>query len=210
MILPLSCGGNVEIRRGSLVEDVKDEFYSLVERHQDGRPDMIGMEAVNQLLVALEVHRFDFCFIGAGYEREVDDFLTVNPGLAGRFNRKLRFESYTATELVEIAARYGRPRATVLEPAAAEALKAACAELCGYRAADGARGVDIMHNGRFARNIVERAERLRDSRVAAQNRSEKGSVTVDDLRTLREQDVTAAVVDACAEKHVPIRLTPSE
>ena len=30
---------------------------------------MIGMEAVNQLLVALEVHRFDFCFIGAGYER---------------------------------------------------------------------------------------------------------------------------------------------
>ncbi|OBK24845.1 type VII secretion AAA-ATPase EccA, partial [Mycobacterium asiaticum] len=66
-----------------------DEFYSLVERHQDGRPDMIGMEAVNQLLVALEVHRFDLCFIGAGYEREIDEFLTVNPGLAGRFNRKL-------------------------------------------------------------------------------------------------------------------------
>ena len=42
----------------------------------------IGMEAVNQLLVALEVHRFDFCFIGAGYEKEVDEFLTVNPGLA--------------------------------------------------------------------------------------------------------------------------------
>src|ERR1700734_4158567 len=35
-----------------------DEFYSLVERHHDGRPDMIGMEAVNQLLVALEVPRF--------------------------------------------------------------------------------------------------------------------------------------------------------
>ena len=31
-----------------------DEIYSLVERHHDGRPDMIGMEAVNQLLVALE------------------------------------------------------------------------------------------------------------------------------------------------------------
>ena len=29
---------------------------------------MIGMEAVNQLLVKLETHRFDFCFIGAGYE----------------------------------------------------------------------------------------------------------------------------------------------
>jgi type VII secretion ATPase EccA len=183
-----------------------DEFYSLVERHQDGRPDMIGMEAVNQLLVALEVHRFDFCFIGAGYEKEVDEFLTVNPGLAGRFNRKLRFESYTPGELVQIAVRYGKPRATVLEPAACEALNAACAALGAYRAADGGHGIDVMHNGRFARNVVERAERLRDSRVAAQHRSDKGSVTVEDLQALRAQDLAAAVRDACAEKHVPIEL----
>ncbi|WP_081287912.1 type VII secretion AAA-ATPase EccA [Mycobacterium asiaticum] len=183
-----------------------DEFYSLVERHQDGRPDMIGMEAVNQLLVALEVHRFDFCFIGAGYEREIDEFLTVNPGLAGRFNRKLRFESYSPDELVEIAVRYGKPRATIIEPAAAEAMKSACEALRGYRAPDGQHGVDVMHNGRFARNVVERAERLRDSRVATQHRSVKGSVTVDDLQTLLADDVLTAVHDACAEKHVPVAL----
>ncbi|WAJ45195.1 type VII secretion AAA-ATPase EccA [Mycobacterium sp. Aquia_216] len=183
-----------------------DEFYSLVERHQDGRPDMIGMEAVNQLLVALEVHRFDFCFIGAGYEKEVDEFLTVNPGLAGRFNRKLRFESYTPDELVQIAIRYGQPRATVLDPATAEALNAACVTLRAYRAPDGQHGIDAMHNGRFARNVVERAERLRDSRVAAQHRVDKGSVTVEDLQTLRTQDIVAAVKDACTEKHVPIVL----
>ena len=183
-----------------------DEFYSLVERHQDGRPDMIGMEAVNQLLVALEVHRFDFCFIGAGYEKEVDEFLTVNPGLAGRFNRKLRFASYTPDELVEIAVRYGTPRATLLEPAAGEALNKACATLRGYHATDGTHGIDVMQNGRFARNVVERAERLRDSRVAAQHRSNKGSVTVADLQALRADDVVTAVLDACAEKHVPIEL----
>ncbi len=183
-----------------------DEFYSLDERHQDGRPDMIGMEAVNQLLVALEVHRFDFCFIGAGYEKEVDEFLTVNPGLAGRFNRKLRFESYTPDELVEIAVRYGKPRATTLEPAAGEALKAACATLRAYHAPDGTHGIDVMQNGRFARNVVERAERLRDSRVAAQHRNDKDSVTVEDLQTLRTRDMIAAVKDACAEKHVPIAL----
>jgi len=183
-----------------------DEFYSLVERHHDGRPDMIGMEAVAQLLVALEVHRFDFCFIGAGYEREVDDFLEVNPGLAGRFNRKLRFESYSPDELVEIAVRYGRPRATVLDPDASDALNVACAKLRAYRVADGTHGIDLMQNGRFARNIVERAERLRDSRVAAQNRMDAGSVTVGDLETLRAQDILAAVSDACAEKHVSIGL----
>ena len=183
-----------------------DEFYSLVERHHDGRPDMIGMEAVNQLLVALEVHRFDFCFIGAGYEKEVDEFLTVNPGLAGRFNRKLRFESYAPDELVEIAVRYGEPRATVIEPAAGEALNMACKTLRAYLAPDGRHGIDVMQNGRFARNVVERAERLRDSRVAAQNRTDRGSVTVEDLETLRTQDVVAAVADACAEKHVPLQL----
>jgi hypothetical protein len=63
-----------------------------------------------------------------------------------------------------------------------------------------------MHNGRFARNVVERAERLRDSRVAAQNRTDRGSVTIADLETLRAQDILAAVTDACSEKHVPITL----
>jgi hypothetical protein len=52
----------------------------------------------------------------------------------------------------------------------------------------------------------ERAERLRDSRVAAQHRTDKGSVTVEDLQALRTQDVIAAVRDACAEKHVPVAL----
>jgi type VII secretion ATPase EccA len=183
-----------------------DEFYSLVERHQDGRPDMIGMEAVNQLLVALEVHRFDFCFIGAGYEKEVDEFLTVNPGLGSRFNRKLRFESYTPDELVEIAVRYGEPRATVIEPAAKEALNMAGKTLRSYLSPDGRHGIDVMHNGRFARNVVERSERLRDSRVAAQHRTDKGSVTIEDLEMLRTQDVVAAIADACAEKHVPMRI----
>ena len=183
-----------------------DEFYSLVERHHDGRPDMIGMEAVNQLMVALEVHRFAFCFIGAGYEREVDEFLTVNPGLAGRFNRKLRFDSYQPGELVEIAARYGGPRASVLDPDARDAFNAACRKVRAFVATDGTHGIDLMQNGRFARNVVERAERLRDSRVAAQHRTDRGSVTIADLQTLRTQDVLAAVADACAEKHVRIAL----
>jgi len=157
-------------------------------------------------MVALEAHRFEFCFIGAGYEKEVDEFLTVNPGLAGRFNRKLRFESYRPTELAEIAVRYGRPRATVIDEDGLQALVASCQRLGEYRAPDGRHGVDIMQNGRFARNVVERAERLRDSRVAAQNRADRGSVTVADLETVRAADILAAVSDACAEKHVPLDL----
>ena len=130
----------------------------------------------------------------------------MNPGLAGRFNRKLRFESYSPDDLVEIAVRYGNPRATVLDQDARTALNAACREVRAFVGADGTHGIDLMQNGRFARNVVERAERLRDSRVAAQNRIERGSITVADLETLRVQDVLAAVSDACAEKHVSILL----
>lgn len=184
-----------------------DEIYSLVERHHDGRPDMIGMEAVNQLLVALEVHRFDFCFIGAGYEREVDEFLTVNPGLAGRFNRTLRFASYSPDDLVEIAVRYGGPRATTIDPEARAALNDACHDLRGFLAPDGTHGIDVMQNGRFARNVVERAERLRDSRVAAQNRLDRASVTIADLTVLSAEDVVAAVADACADKNISLHAT---
>src|SRR5437763_10635684 len=149
-----------------------DEFYSLIERHQDGTPDMIGMEAVNQLLVALEVHRFDLCFIGAGYEREVDEFLTVNPGLAGRFNRKLRFESYTPGELVEIAVRYGKPRATTIEPAAAEEMRSACEKLGELCAPDGAHGIEIMRNGRYVCKDVVRGERMLYLRFGTQSRTD--------------------------------------
>ena len=73
--------------------------------------------------------------------------------------------------------RYGAPRASTIEPAAMDALNAACRVLRAYHDRSGTHGIDVMQNGRFARNVVERAERLRDSRVAAQHRTDRGSVT---------------------------------
>ncbi len=175
-----------------------DEFYSLVERHQDGTPDMIGMEAVNQLLVALETHRFDFCFIGAGYEDQVDEFLTVNPGLAGRFNRKLRFESYSPAEIVEIGHRYATPRASLLDDAAREAFLDAATTIRNYTTPGGQHGIDAMQNGRFARNVIERAEGFRDTRVVAQKRAGQ-PVTVEDLQIITAADIQAAVRSVCSD-----------
>jgi type VII secretion ATPase EccA len=183
-----------------------DEFYTLVERHQDGRPDIIGMEAVNRLMVALEQHRFDFCFIGAGYEKQIDEFLTVNPGLAGRFNRKLRFPSYSPDELVEIAVRYGGPRATFLTPQASAALLDACWRLQAYTTPDGENGIDYLHNGRFARNVLERAEKKRDSRTAPKIRADPDSVSDEDLTTLQVDDITAALQEVLSDKDPPITL----
>lgn len=176
-----------------------DEFYSLVERHQDGTPDMIGMEAVNQLLIALEKHRFDFCFLAAGYEDQVDEFLTVNPGLASRFNRKIRFESYSPEEIVEIGERYGSSRATVLNPEARQRFLEMATAIRNYFSPRGEHGINIMHNGRFARNVIEEAELARDTRVAAQKRAGH-PVTIDDLKTITAVDIDAAVRAVCDTK----------
>jgi hypothetical protein len=54
--------------------------------------------------------------------------------------------------------------------------------------------------------IAVRAERRRDSRVAAQNRADRASVTIEDLERLRIQDILAAVTEVCVEKHLPIPL----
>lgn len=175
-----------------------DEFYSLIERHQDGTPDMIGMEAVNQLLVQLETHRFDFCFIGAGYEDQVDEFLSVNPGLAGRFNRKLRFESYSPAEIVEIGHRYAAPRASLFDDAARETFLDAAATIRGFTTPGGRHGIDVMQNGRFARNVIERAEGFRDTRVVAQKRAGQ-PVSVHDLQLIVAADIAAAIRSVCAD-----------
>ncbi|MEO6794086.1 MAG: AAA family ATPase, partial [Mycobacterium sp.] len=183
-----------------------DEFYSLVERHQDGTPDMIGMEAVNQLLIALEKHRFDFCFLAAGYEDQVDEFLTVNPGLASRFNRKIRFESYSPDELVEIGQRYGASRATVLNPDAQQRFLEMMVTIRGYVSPQGEHGINVMHNGRFARNVIEEAELARDTRVAAQKRAGH-AVTIDDLTTITAVDIDAAVRAVCGTKREMATIT---
>lgn len=175
-----------------------DEFYSLIERHQDGTPDMIGMEAVNQLLVALEAHRFDFCFIGAGYEDQVDQFLTVNPGLAGRFNRKLRFESYSPAEIVEIGHRYATPRASLLDDEARAVFLDAATTIRNYTTPGGRHGIDAMQNGRFARNVIERAEGFRDTRVVDQKRAGR-PVTVEDLQIITAPDIQSAVRSVCSD-----------
>lgn len=176
-----------------------DEFYSLVERHQDGTPDMIGMEAVNQLLIALEKYRFDFCFIAAGYEDQVDAFLTVNPGLASRFNRKIRFESYSPEEIVEIGERYGSNRATELNPEARQRLLDMVTTIGHYCSPRGENGINVLHNGRFARNVIEEAELARDTRVAAQKRAGQ-PVTIDDLKILTAADIESAVRAVCDTK----------
>ena len=75
-----------------------DEAYSLV----NGSGDSFGLEAVNTLVAEIENNRKNMAVILAGYTKEIDDFLSTNPGLKSRFSNYLEFEDYNTEELADI------------------------------------------------------------------------------------------------------------
>ena len=118
----------------------------------DGQPDRFGDEAVQTLLKRAEDDRDRLIIILAGYEQEMDAFLSTNPGLATRFATRVRFPSYSPDELLEITellAAAPRRRGSAPTPR----------PCCSRRFEDvDRRGlVDELGNGRFVRSLVEAA-----------------------------------------------------
>lgn len=77
-----------------------DEAYTLYT--EDDNRDY-GRHAIETLLTVLSRKDPDMVIIFAGYEKEMDSLLQMNPGLASRFPYKLHFPDYTAVELMQIA-----------------------------------------------------------------------------------------------------------
>lgn len=79
-----------------------DEAYSLSGSSGSARGDF-GNEAIQTILKRMEDHRGEFFVFAAGYPDNMENFLKVNPGLNSRFDKILKFEDYSTTELCEIA-----------------------------------------------------------------------------------------------------------
>jgi len=138
-----------------------DEAYSLVNEG-DGQADRFGNEAVQALLKRAEDDREDLVIILAGYEKQMEDFLASNPGLASRFAARVKFPSYSPAELLQIAESCVARRGDVLDADARPALWRMFEEVARRRI------VDDLGNGRFVRSLVEKAAEARDVRVMAE------------------------------------------
>lgn len=188
-----------------------DELYSLIEKQHDGSPDIIGNEALNQLLILLDKLRFEFVFLGTGYEKRTDDFLRVNAGMGQRFNGRIRLGSYDPGELVQIGINYtvADKRDTVLDDDAQKVFRRVNEYLQKYRGkdeqGDDASGIDIMHNGRFARNVIETAERLRNSRISHIARTTPEKLEDSDLIVVKAPDMGAALIEVCSSKNISVQ-----
>ena len=182
--------GATAIKTNELVESALggvlfiDEAYSLVNEG-DGQPDRFGQEAVQALLKRAEDNRDNLIIILAGYEKQMESFLSSNPGLASRFATRLKFPGYSPAEMMALADFALDRRREELDPDARPILWRTFEEV-GRR-----RMADELGNGRFVRSLLEKAGQARDVRVL----TESADPDPHDLVTIRGGDVEAAYTE---------------
>ncbi|MCA0988132.1 stage V sporulation protein K [Guptibacillus algicola] len=131
-----------------------DEAYSLA---RGGEKDF-GKEAIDTLVKAMEDYHEDFILILAGYSEEMDNFLSLNPGLPSRFPLMIDFPDYSNDELLEIARKMISERQYRFSREAEWKLKKSFIM----------KRIDetgSFSNGRFVRNIIEKAIRKQAVRL---------------------------------------------
>lgn len=132
-----------------------DEAYSL---GRGGEKDF-GKEAIDTLVKHMEDKRHQFVLILAGYSNEMEYFLKLNPGLRSRFPIIMDFSDYTVDQLLMIGEKMLLEKEYFLSKAATEKLRN---HLIAVKAIySGAR----FSNGRYIRNLIERAIRTQSMRL---------------------------------------------
>ena len=129
-----------------------DEAYSLV----DGKDGMFGDEAINTIVQEMENNRKDTVVIFAGYPDKMEGFLNKNPGLRSRIAFHIPFDDYAPAELYEIAQLIAKEKGFNIEERAEEKLISIFAE--ASKSSD-------FGNGRYARNIIEKAKMAQADRL---------------------------------------------
>ncbi|MGI6097456.1 MAG: AAA family ATPase [Dethiobacteria bacterium] len=158
-----------------------DEAYSLA---RGGEKDF-GKEAIDTLVKAMEDYRDQFILIFAGYRREMERFLLLNPGLDSRFPIKIDFPDYSIPDLLAIAELMVRQREYELTAGAKYYLEK-------YLKDKARQHYLHFSNARLVRNIIEKALRrqaLRLMSVKEPCREELMRITKDDLIAVREDDL---------------------
>ncbi|ALC26878.1 right-handed parallel beta-helix repeat-containing protein [Streptomyces sp. CFMR 7] len=165
-----------------------DEAYTLTADSGNGGADF-GREAVDTLLKLMEDHRDDVVVVAAGYSREMDSFLSSNPGLASRFSRTVEFENYSVDDLVAIMESMCSQHQYELGEGTAQALAA------HFGAMDRDAG---FGNGRAARGVFEEMVDRQAIRLSTQDQ-----VGEHDLRLLLPEDVSATAAASVSGTAAP-------
>lgn len=149
-----------------------DEAYSLV----DEKKGLYGDEAINTIVQEMENRRDSVVVILAGYPEEMKSFLSRNPGLRSRISFHVHFRDYTDCELLEILKLFIKESGMNLDQDAENKL---------LKIFENAKREKDFGNGRFSRNLFERARLRQASRILHSE-----SPSAEDIKTLIADDFT--------------------
>jgi type VII secretion ATPase EccA len=185
--------GETEAKTNAIIDNALDgvlfldEAYALVST---GAKNDFGLVAIDTLLARMENDRDRLVVIVAGYRKDLDGFLDANEGLRSRFTRSIDFPSYSPKELAEIATRMAEKRDSRFDDDARADMERLFGHLAASTTPDAngveRRSLDVAGNGRFVRNLVERAEEEREYRL---DHSDSDDFTDDELMTITATDV---------------------
>ncbi|KON89001.1 stage V sporulation protein K [Sporosarcina globispora] len=157
-----------------------DEAYSL---GRGGEKDF-GKEAIDTLVKHMEDRQHEFILILAGYSREMNHFLTLNPGLHSRFPLVIDFPDYSIEQLMEIGQRMLKEREYTLSHESEKKLRE------HLQFVKNNLTPNSFSNGRYIRNIIEKSIRAQAMRLLMQNNYDKH-----DLMTIRSNDLVFEEAD---------------
>lgn len=121
-----------------------DEAYSLV----DAWDNSYGDEAIATIVQEMENNRDDTIVIFAGYPDKMRAFFSRNPGLRSRVPFSIHFRDYSSDELLQIFDLEAHKRGFTIDEEARSKIASACEDIAG---------IPERGNGRFCRNLVEKA-----------------------------------------------------
>jgi len=154
-----------------------DEAYSLSR----GSENDFGKEAVDFIAQAAVVYQHRLLIIAAGYPKEMEQFLSLNPGLASRFSEPIPFLDFSISELLEIMVKlvdkYGFILPGELHGFANQAIKSVMR-----------RQAAAFGNARSVQQIFEEMKVNLARRVIALN-GQKGDLTRDEMLTFQREDI---------------------
>lgn len=150
-----------------------DEAYSLV----DDRDGLFGDEAINTIVQEMENKRDEVVVIFAGYPDKMEQFLQKNPGLRSRIAYHVPFDDYSIDELCDITDLIAKKKGLILADDAKEKLRGIY---------DIAVRDDDFGNGRYVRNILEKAKMAQASRLVTMDYD---LITMEDVKTIVASDI---------------------
>lgn len=187
----------IEQARGGIL--FIDEAYALARGDDDGKD--FGREVIEILLKEMSDGEGDIAIIGAGYPKQIRQFVDSNPGLKSRFTQYFHFDDYLPEELYDIAQYACEQKEVLLHPTASNVLQEHLIE--AYRKRD-----DFFGNARFVFRIIEEAKQYMGLRLMQHqlpellSKNELSTIYPEDLEKVFQTEQKRKIHLNINEKHL--------